>query len=159
MAALEKSLFETSMASISSDQLDEETLDLEFDVAPFDIMGEHDSVGVITVATKGETLPKTTGYKRKDRTRIPVKFHVNKKLEIASIEYISKKIISKTVFSPGVSPQSTPGQTQKQSPEQQPSPSLSSSQTPRASKQQQCQARLSSFKEFLEDQVLSNDDH
>ena len=158
MAAMEKSHSETSMASISSDQLDEETLDLEFDVAPYDIMGEHDSVGVITVATKGETLPKTTGYKRKDRTRIPVKFHVNKKLEIASIEYISKKIISKTVFSPGVSPQSTPGQTQKQSPEQQPSPSLSSSQTPRASKQQQCQARLSSFKEFLEDQVLSNDD-
>ena len=62
---MEKSHSETSMASISSDQLDEETLDLEFDVAPYDIMGEHDSVGVITVATKGETLPKTKGYKRK----------------------------------------------------------------------------------------------
>ena len=56
MAAMEKSHSETSMASISSDQLDEETLDLEFDVAPYDIMGEHDSVGVITVASKNHRI-------------------------------------------------------------------------------------------------------
>jgi hypothetical protein len=37
------------------------------------------------------------------------------------------------VFSPGVSPQNTPGPTQIQTPEQQPPPSLSSTHTPRPS--------------------------
>ena len=84
MAAMEKTHSETSIASISSDQLEEETLDLdlEFDVAPFDIMGEHESVGVIRVVTMGEILSKTAGYKRYDRSSIQVKFHVNKMLEI-----------------------------------------------------------------------------
>ena len=64
---MENSHSETSIASISRDHLDEETLDMdmEFEVAPFNIMGEHESVGVIRVAAKGETHPKTTGYKKK----------------------------------------------------------------------------------------------
>ena len=44
MAAMEMSHSETSIARISNDQLDKEALDmdLEFDVAPFDIIGEHE---------------------------------------------------------------------------------------------------------------------
>ena len=122
MASMEKSDSVTSMASISSDQLDEEALDqnFEYDFAPYDIMGEHESMGVIKVAAVGDSLPKTTGYKRKDKTSIPVKFHVNKKLEILSIEYIPKQIVSKTAFSPSVSPQNTPGTSHQQTPEQHP---------------------------------------
>ena len=158
MAAMEKSDSVTSMASISSDQLDEEVLDqnFEYDFAPYDIMGEHESVGVIKVAAVGDSLPKTTGYKRKDKTSIPVKFHVNKKLEILSIEYIPKQIVSKTAFSPSVSPQNTPGTSHQQTPEQYPPPNLSSTQSPRTSKQSQpqCQARLAS--RFNEEELISD---
>ena len=98
------------MASLSSDQLEEETLtiqeDEEYDEAPFDVMGEHESVGNIVVALRGESLPKTTKYKRKDSTCIPVKFFITKKLEVTSIEFVPKSVVVKTVQV--LSPKSTP---------------------------------------------------
>ena len=98
---MDKSLSVTSMASLTSDQLEDETLvvddDEEYDEAPYDVMGEHESVGNIIVAKRGEILPKTTKYKRKDSTSIPVKFHVTKKLEVSSVEFVPKGAVEKTV--------------------------------------------------------------
>ena len=52
-----------SVCSFTSDQLEgqeDDVLDLDFDVAPYDIFGAHESVGSILVAREGECLPLTT---------------------------------------------------------------------------------------------------
>ena len=46
-----------SVCSFTSDQLEgqeDDVLDLDFDVAPYDIFGAHESVGSILVARKGD---------------------------------------------------------------------------------------------------------
>ena len=85
-----------SMQSFTSDQLDEveQSVDFEveeFDKCPWDIMGEHDSVGgVIIVASKGEKLPLETKYKMKAGASVPVKFLVYRTLEVTPVERVKK---------------------------------------------------------------------
>ena len=90
----------SSMKSFSSDQLDQETLadeDFEHEVAPWDVSFNHEGVGTILVAKKGETLPLTTKYKRKDATSTPVKFHVTKMLDVIPIDYEPKAMVVEKV--------------------------------------------------------------
>ena len=83
-----------SLQSFTSDQLDEDeaasSLDnvlVEYDTAPWDVMGEHASVGgVIIVAKEGDQLPLETRYKRKGISYTPVKFLVSKMLEVVPVE-------------------------------------------------------------------------
>ena len=92
---MNKSLSVTSTSSFTSDQLEELDLtqeDLEYDVAPFDVYGEHGNVGKILVVRAGDTLPLTTKYKRGISGEPPVKFHVSKTLEVVAVEYVSKTI-------------------------------------------------------------------
>ena len=106
------------------------------------------SMRYIKGAAVGEEYPKTTGYKRKVKSSI----HIILKLEITSIaiKYIPKQILFKTVFSSSVSPQNTPGTRHQQTPEQPPPPNLSSTQSPRTSKQPQSQDRLASRVSFCQ---------
>ena len=71
--------------------------DIECDVAQYNIFGEHERVDSVLVDRKGESLPFATKYQRKDATSIPVEFSVSKKLEVASIEWVSKKGLENTV--------------------------------------------------------------
>jgi hypothetical protein len=83
---MEKSL---SVASFTSDQLDaeeKEELEEEYDDAPWDVLGEHASVGTIVVAKKGEKLPLETKYKRRKITDVAVKFYVSKSLQVVTVE-------------------------------------------------------------------------
>ena len=98
MSLKSKSNSTSSVLSFSSDQLEEENLtadvdDLVFDVAPWDITGEHEAIGKLVVAKKGEKLPLTTKYKRKDSKSVPVKFLVTDKLEVTPIVYESKTLL------------------------------------------------------------------
>ena len=74
-----------SIQSYTSDQLEEEdrSQDVEFDLAPWDILGAHESLGdsQIIVAKKGDKLPLETKYKRKG-SGPPVKFQVSRSLEV-----------------------------------------------------------------------------
>ena len=70
---MEKSL---SVASFTSDQLDDEEnedSEFEYNAAPWDVLGGHESVGTIVVAKKGEKLPLETKYKRRKLTDVAVK--------------------------------------------------------------------------------------
>merc|ERR1712240_208066 len=59
--------------------------------APRDIYGHLDNDGEILAVRKGQRLPFTTKYrKRKNSTSKPVKFHVNKKLQVDVIAYEPK---------------------------------------------------------------------
>lgn len=58
--------------------------DLEFEEAPYDNYEEHVSVGRIILAKKGEALPLTTKYKRKTPSYVPVKFTVDKFLNVTT---------------------------------------------------------------------------
>ena len=84
----------SSICSFTSDQLDveeiEEDEELEYHSAPWDIFGVHDTDGSILAVKKGESLPATTKYKRKHSSSIPVKFHVNTKLQVETIAYEPK---------------------------------------------------------------------
>ena len=114
--AMRKTMSEISHSSFTSDQLDEmensvnelDLSDIEHDVAPWDIFGIHDNDGQIIVAKKGDKLPLTTSYKKKNPASIPVKFHVNKKLEVVSIPFEPK--IKKTIVIGHAHPISLPGQ-------------------------------------------------
>ena len=74
-----------SIQSYTSDQLEEEdrSQDVKFDLAPWDILGAHESLGdsQIIVAKKGDKLPLETKYKRKG-SGPPVKFQVSRSLEV-----------------------------------------------------------------------------
>ena len=113
---MQKTMSEISHSSFTSDQLDEmensvnelDLSDIEHDVAPWDIFGIHDNDGQIIVAKKGDKLPLTTSYKKKNPASIPVKFHVNKKLEVVSIPFEPK--IKKTIVIGHAHPISLPGQ-------------------------------------------------
>ena len=64
-----------------------ENILVEYDTAPWDVIGEHASVGgAIIVAKKGDQLPLETKYKRKGISSIPVKFLVSKLLEVVAVE-------------------------------------------------------------------------
>ena len=84
--SMEKSL---SVASFTSDQLDDEEnedSEFEYNAAPWDVLGGHESVGTIVVAKKGEKLPLETKYKRRKLTDVAVKFYVSKSLQVVSVE-------------------------------------------------------------------------
>ena len=103
---MEKSFSE---CSFSSDQLEQEALtedDVECDVAPWDIFGQHENTGQVVVAKEGESLPLTTKYKRKSASSIPVKFHVTKRLEVTSFEF-SSKVRNSVALPSGSSPITT----------------------------------------------------
>ena len=85
----------SSVSSFFSDQLDDEVIEegedlAEYDSAPRDIYGVHDTDGEIIAVRKGESLPFTTKYKRKNSSSKAVKFHVNKKLQVDVIAYEPK---------------------------------------------------------------------
>ena len=85
----------SSVSSFFSDQLDDEVIEegedlAEYDSAPRDIYGVHDTDGQIIAVRKGESLPFTTKYKRKNSSSKAVKFHVNKKLQVDVIAYEPK---------------------------------------------------------------------
>ena len=82
----------SSLCSFTSEQLDVEEIeeDEEFHSAPWDIFGVHDTDGEILAVKKGESLPATTKYKRKHPSSIPVKFHVNNKLQVETKAYEPK---------------------------------------------------------------------
>ena len=96
---MDRSVSESSVKSFSSDQLEDEFVvddDLEYDIAPYDVFGEHESIGQILVAKKGDALPLTTKYKRKDSNSVPVKFHVTRMLDVIPIEFEPKvKVVEK----------------------------------------------------------------
>ena len=81
-----------SVSSYFSEQLDDEEIEVgedlaEYDSAPRDIYGVHDTDGEILAVKKGESLPVTTKYKRKHSSSTPVKFHVNTKLQVETIPF------------------------------------------------------------------------
>ena len=72
------------VSSFTSDQLDnEEHESLTFDVAPFDIIGNHESVGDVIVAKEDTPLPYTSKYFKKDGGTHAVKFSVDKNLDVS----------------------------------------------------------------------------
>ena len=101
MANLQRMDSDTSAYSFTSEQLemgedDELGSDIEYEVAPWDIFGVHDIDGQILAVKKGEALPQTSKYKKKHPSSDPVKFYVNKKLQVETIPY-QPKINKKTV--------------------------------------------------------------
>ena len=95
MATMDSGSRSSSVSSFFSDQLDDEVIEegedlAEYDSAPRDIYGVHDTDGEIIAVRKGESLPFTTKYKRKNSSSKAVKFHVNKKLQVDVIAYEPK---------------------------------------------------------------------
>ena len=69
-----------SGSSYSDDEVIEKGEDLpEYDSAPRDVYGVHDTDGQIIAVKKGQSLPFTSKYKRKLKDSKLVKFHVKKK--------------------------------------------------------------------------------
>ena len=74
-----------SVSSVTSDILDfEDSLceDIEFDKAPCEMFGEHDKIGKVIVAKKGEKLLLITNWKICDGVSVAVKFSVSKRLKV-----------------------------------------------------------------------------
>ena len=107
MATMDSGSRSSSVSSFFSDQLDDEVIEegedlAEYDSAPRDIYGVHDTDGQIIAVRKGESLPFTTKYKRKNSSSKAVKFHVNKKLQVDVIAYEPKlKKKKSSEISPG----------------------------------------------------------
>merc|ERR1711867_45601 len=78
-----------TMATMDSDSgssyCDDEVIDdsaaREYDSAPRDVYGVHDTDGSMIAVRKGQSLPFTSKYKRKNSTSKLVKFHVKKNLQ------------------------------------------------------------------------------
>ena len=88
------------VSSFTSDQLDnEEHESLTFDVAPFDIIGNHESVGDVIVAKEDTPLPYTSKYFKKDGGTHAVKFSVDKNLDVSicNVREIKKATTGATI--------------------------------------------------------------
>ena len=95
MATMDSGSRSSSVSSFFSDQLDDEVIEededlAEYHSAPRDIYGVHDTDGQILAVKKGESLPFTTKYKRKHSSSKLVKFHVNNKLQVETKAYEPK---------------------------------------------------------------------
>ena len=74
----------SSISSFTSDQLDEEENEaLDFDVAPYDIVGSHSGVGEVVVARTGAVLPMVSKFFKKDGGDVAVKFQVSRHLDVS----------------------------------------------------------------------------
>ena len=67
--------------SFSDDEVFDDSAEREYDIAPRDVHGVHDTDGQIIAVRKGESLPFTSRYKRKGKDSKLVKFYVNKNLQ------------------------------------------------------------------------------
>ena len=82
--------------SFSDDEvLFDDSAEREYDIAPRDVHGVHDTDGMMLVLKKGESLPFTSRYKRKGKDSKLVKFYVNKNLQCEVIARIDAPNIKK----------------------------------------------------------------
>ena len=76
----------SSVSSFTSDQLDEEeneALEHEYDVAPYDIIGSHAGVGEVIVARTGNVLQLVSKFFKKNGGEVAVKFQVSNQLDVS----------------------------------------------------------------------------
>ena len=83
-----------SVRSFTSDQLEEEdnSVEMTFQEAPFDIIGQHEAIGDVIVAKEGTPLPFTSKYFKKDGSAVAVKFAVSSDLDVT---VVSERSLSK----------------------------------------------------------------
>ena len=88
------------MSSVTSDVLDiedavfltEESMDYEFNEAPYDILSDHNLIGTIVVVKKGAQLPLTTSWKVSEGVPVAVKFSVSKSLKVTVADERPRKL-------------------------------------------------------------------
>ena len=107
MATMDSGSRSSSVSSYFSDQLDDEVIEKdedlaeddsaprEYDSAPRDVFGVHDTDGSMIAVRKGQSLPFTSKYKRKNSTSKLVKFHVKKNLQCDVIARIDAPKLKK----------------------------------------------------------------
>ena len=100
MATMDSGSRSSSVSSFFSDQLEDEVIEegedlVEYDSAPRDIYGVHDTDGQIIAVKKGQSLPFTSKYKRKGKDSKLCKFHVKKNLQCEVIARIDAPKIKK----------------------------------------------------------------
>ena len=84
-----------SGSSYSDDEVIDDSAAREYDIAPRDVHGVHDTDGQIIAVRKGESLPFTSKYKRKGKDSKLCKFHVKKNLQCEVIARIDAPKINK----------------------------------------------------------------